>query len=300
MFVVKYSKIWLSIGIFFVVLSIFSFLRFGLNLGVDFIGGSVLELSIDQNPSKEELQDLVKSDSKIDPVSITKDEDKIYKLEFKALSQEENDLLIDSINKKYGGEDLVKIISKYTISPSIGQELQQRAVFAVIMVLITMILFITYVFKGISYPVPSFYYGLVAIVALFHDIIIPIGVFSYLSYLKIVEIDTLFIIALLSILGASVNDTIVIFDRIRENIRKLGGDNFEKVVAKSIEETLTRSINTTLTILFILGSIIFLGGESVRFFALALFVGMFFGTYSSIFLASPMLLYIYKTKFKNK
>lgn len=298
MFVVKYSKIWLGIGIFFIVISIISLFKFGLNLGVDFVGGSVFEISIDKNPSNEELRDLIQSESKIDLVSLTKDDEQIYKLEFKALSQEENNLVLDIINKKYE-EDSVKVISKYTISPSIGQELQQRAIFAVSMVLITMILFITYVFKGISYPVPSFYYGLVAIIALFHDIIIPIGVFSYLSYLKIVEIDTLFIIALLSILGASVNDTIVIFDRIRENIRKLGGDNFEKVVAKSIEETLTRSVNTTLTILFILGSIMFLGGESVRFFSLALFIGMFFGTYSSIFLASPILLYIYKKKFKN-
>jgi len=298
MFVVKYSKIWLSLGVFFVVASMISLFVFGLNLGVDFKGGSVLELSIEDNPSVDELKGLIKEEAKLDTISLTQNEDEVYKLEFKALSPEENDLVISSLNKKYEAES-VKIISKYTISPSIGQELQQRAVFAIIMVLIAIIGFITYVFKGISYPVPSLYYGLVAILALFHDIIIPIGIFSYLSYLKIVEIDTLFIIALLSILGASVNDTIVIFDRIRENIRKLGGDNFEKVVAKSIEETLTRSINTTLTILFILGAIIFLGGETVKFFAIALFIGMFFGTYSSIFLASPMLIYIYKKKFKN-
>lgn len=298
MFVVKYSKIWLGLGIFFVLASIISFFVFGLNLGVDFKGGSVLEISIEDNPSIDELKDLIKAEAKLDTIALTQNEEKVYKLEFKALSQEENDLVISSVNKKYEAES-IKVISKYTISPSIGQELQQRAVFAIIMVLIAIIGFITYVFKGISYPVPSFYYGLVAILALFHDIIIPIGIFSYLSYLKIVEIDTLFIIALLSILGASVNDTIVIFDRIRENIRKFGGDNFEKVVAKSIEETLTRSINTTLTILFILGAIIFLGGETVKFFAIALFIGMFFGTYSSIFLASPMLIYIYNKKFRN-
>jgi preprotein translocase subunit SecF len=158
----------------------------------------------------------------------------------------------------------------------------------------------TYVFRGVSYPVPSRFYGLTAIIALVHDIIIPTAIFAYLSYIGILQIDVLFIIALLSILGSSVNDTIVVFDRIRENVRRYGGDKFEEIVGQSIDQSLTRSINTSLTLLVVLGGIFFYGGASVQYFALALFLGIFFGTYSSIFIASPLLIVFYRIWYKKR
>ena len=157
----------------------------------------------------------------------------------------------------------------------------------------------TYVFRGISYPVPSRFYGLTAIIALIHDIIIPTGIFAYLSSRDILQIDLLFVIALLSILGSSVNDTIVVFDRIRENVRRYGGDDFEGVVGNSINQSLVRSINTSVSLLVVLGAIFLFGGASVKYFALALFLGIAFGTYSSIFIASPLLIMIYRAWYKK-
>ena len=170
------------------------------------------------------------------------------------------------------------------ISSTIGEELKNRAIIAIIVVLVTIILFMTYVFRGVSYPVPSRFYGFTAIIALVHDILIPTAIFSYLSSRGILQIDILFIIPLLSILGSSVNDTIVVFDRVRENVRRYGGDKFEEIVGKSIDQSLARSINTSLTLLVVLGGIFLYGGASVQYFALALFLGIFFGTYLKLIL----------------
>ena len=149
--------------------------------------------------------------------------------------------------------------------------------------------YIGWAFRKVSRPISSWKYGIVAIVALLHDVLIPSGVFSALGYLKGVEIDALFVTALLTILGFSVHDTIVVFDRTRENLKKNPGANFEMTVDKSVRETIARSINTSLTVLFVLFALLFFGGETTRFFSLALIIGIFFGTYSSIFLASPLL-----------
>ena len=205
---------------------------------------------------------------------------------------------------KYDTEEIPKanIIqekSNVLISSSIGAELRNRALIAIAIVLIAIIIFMTYVFKGVSYPVPSRFYGLTAIIALAHDIIIPTGIFAYLSYIGILQIDVLFVIALLSILGSSVNDTIVVFDRIRENVRRYGGDKFEEIVGQSIEQSLTRSVNTSVSLLVVLGAIFLFGGPTVQYFALALFLGIFFGTYSSIFIASPLLIVIYRLWYKK-
>ena len=287
-----------------IIASIASIAVFGLKLGPDFVGGRTLDWEIISQPdlSSEDLKQAL-IDNAQKPRSVTK-KDNIFKVELEAINEEDYTKLKEAIALKYDTEDIskadiVKEKSNVLISSTVGEELKNRALIAIIVVLITIILFMTYVFRGVSYPVPSRFYGFTAIVALVHDIIIPTAIFAYLSSRGILQIDILFIIALLSILGSSVNDTIVVFDRVRENVRKYGGDNFEETVGKSIDQSLARSINTSLTLLVVLGGIFLYGGASVQYFALALFLGIFFGTYSSIFIASPLLVVFYKLWYKQ-
>lgn len=182
-----------------------------------------------------------------------------------------------------------------SVGPSIGEELKRKSLYAVFLVLIAVVLYIAFTFRKVSKPIASWKYGVTAIIALFHDVIIVLGVFSFLGYFYEIEINTPFVAAILTVLGYSVNDTIVVFDRIRENLPK-SDEDFEGTVNSSINQTLTRSIYTSFTTLLVLLSILFFGGSTIRDFVLALSIGIFIGTYSSIFLASPILVIWEKLK----
>ncbi len=305
MWIIRHTKIWLIIGLVLVVASFASLAVFGLRLGPDFIGGRTVEWKITSQPNltSDELKQALTDNGQKSRV-VTKQDNGVFRIDLEPINDEQYNTLKQAIILKYDTEeipkaDIIQEQSNSLISSSIGTELKNRALIAIAIVLIAIIIFITYVFRGVSYPVPSRYYGLTAIIALIHDIAIPTGVFAYLSYLGILQIDVLFVIALLSILGSSINDTIVVFDRIRENIRRYGGDNFEDTVGKSIDQTFTRSINTSVSLLVVLGAIFLFGGASVKYFALALFLGTFFGAYSSIFIASPLLVVIYRAWYKK-
>ncbi|MCR4306599.1 MAG: protein translocase subunit SecF, partial [Candidatus Yonathbacteria bacterium] len=186
-----------------------------------------------------------------------------------------------------------------SIGPVIGSELKRKAVIAIIIVMVAIILFITFAFRRVSEPVSSWKYGLVAIVALAHDVIIPTGVFAVLGNFFIdFQVNVLFVTALLAILGFSIHDTIVVFDRIRENLRRNKeyhiDKGFAETVGEGLSQTFTRSINTSMTVVFVMLVLYFLGGEPTRQFALALSVGVIAGTYSSVFIASPLLVVIEK------
>jgi preprotein translocase subunit SecF len=194
-------------------------------------------------------------------------------------------------------QDKVEQIRYESVGPSIGSELRKKAFYSIFWVLVGIVAYISFVFRKVSKPVESWKYGLSALIAMVHDAIITLGVFAILGKFYGVEINTPFVAAILTVIGYSVHDTIVVFDRTRENLPK-SNENFEGTVNNSINQTLGRSINTSLTVLLTLVAIIVFGGESMRTFALALTVGIFFGTYSSIFLASPML--VYWEKLKNR
>lgn len=304
MWIIRYSKTWLIIGLVLVLSSIASIGIFGLQLGPDFIGGRTVEWTITSQPdlTAEALKEaLIEAGQKPRAVN---EQNGMFRIDLEPINEEQYNQLKQAITLKYDTEEIAKadIITEQSnslISSSIGSELRNRALIAIAIVLIAIIIFMTYVFRGISYPVPSRFYGLTAIIALIHDIIIPTGIFAYLSSRGILQIDVLFVIALLSILGSSVNDTIVVFDRIRENVRRYGGDDFERVVGNSINQSLVRSINTSVSLLVVLGAIFLFGGASVKYFALALFLGIAFGTYSSIFIASPLLIMIYRAWYKK-
>jgi len=176
-----------------------------------------------------------------------------------------------------------------SVGPIIGSELKETAVWAIVIALIAIVLYIGWAFRKVSFPVSSFKYGIIATIALFHDVIITLGVFAVLGHFLNIEIGIPFVAAILAILGYSVNDTIVVFDRTRENLLKSGIDDFEEIVNKSVNETLVRSINTSFTTLIVLLALYLFGGDTIKYFVVALMVGISAGTYSSIFIASPLL-----------
>ncbi len=280
--IIPKRKIWFSFSGLLVVLSITSLVFLGLNLGIDFTGGSSLELTFPkQRPEttevKENLADLELNNLMVKPVG-----EKEMILRFQETDEQTHQQIMDKL-----GSGVVQ--EKFdSVGPSVGNELKRKSFYAVIAVLIAIIIYIGWAFRKVSQPVASWKYGVTAIIALFHDAIIVLGVFAILGQFFGVEINTAFIAALLTVLGYSVNDSIVVFDRIRENL-PYSEQNFEGTVDISVRQTVTRSIYTSATTSLVLISILVLGGVTITGFVAALLVGILIGTYSSIFLASPLL-----------
>lgn len=296
MFVIKYRKIFFIISAVVIGLSVFAVSFFGLQLGIDFTGGSITEVSYpDGRPAKTELMGRLDT-LPIGGYSLRETGENGYILRTRDLSEEERVgvLKILSIN-----ETNQVVEERFnSIGPIIGVELRNKAFVAIAIVMLAIILFIAFAFRKVSEPVSSWKYGLIAVIALLHDIIVPVGVFAVLGQVVSAEVDVLFVMALLAILGYSVNDTIVVFDRVRENLRINRDLNireeFELTVGKSLNQTYMRSINTSLTTLFVLLSLFFIGSEITQNFALVLLTGVIAGTYSSIFLAAPLLVVVEK------
>lgn len=260
----------------------------GLKLGIDFTGGALLEVEFkEQRPETAEIRKILE---KIDlgKVVIQSTGERGIILRFKHIDEDSHQAIL----KLLAGSDEKRFNS---IGPTVGRELKQRSVLALLLAVVGIVFYITFAFRKVSKPVSSWKYGIVAILALMHDLMIPAGIFSVLGHFKGVEVDALFITALLTILGFSVHDTIIVFDRIRENLRKLKTPEFYEItVNRSVNETIARSINTSFTVLLVLLIVMFFGGETTKFFSLALILGIVFGTYSSIFVASPLLVLWHK------
>jgi preprotein translocase subunit SecF len=286
MFIIKYKKIFVLISAALVGLAIFSMIVFGLNLGIDFKGGSLLEVEYtNARPAQTVIEEAIKPLS-IGEILIQPEGDKGYSIKTRDITEGERTQIMQAL-----GTDVTEK-SFTAIGPSVGAELVRKSIISFILVSLGIIFWITFSFRKVSKPVSSWKYGLIAIVTLIHDILIPVGVFSILSHFSGVEVDTLFVVAVLTILGLSVSDTIVVFDRIRENIRVGHFKTFEETVGRSIEQVYTRSIATSSTVIIALLALVFFGPASTKIFALMLTAGMFFGTYSSIFLASPLLVFV--------
>ncbi|MBU3905508.1 protein translocase subunit SecF [Patescibacteria group bacterium] len=285
--IIQKRKIWLSISGLLVALSLAAIIAWGLNLGIDFTGGSLLEVDFKSaRPSAAEIQENLK-DLGLGSLTAQPSGDNGVILRFQDISEEKHQLILEKLNIM-GGENQIDELRFDSVGPSIGQELKRKSVLAIIIVLIAIVLYIAWTFRKVSKPVASWKYGLAAIIALFHDVIITVGIFAVLGKFFGVEINTAFVAAILTVLGYSVNDTIVVFDRVRENLPK-SEEDFEGTINTSVNQTITRSINTSITTLLVLLSIVFFGGATIRDFILALSIGVFVGTYSSIFLASPIL-----------
>jgi preprotein translocase subunit SecF len=300
MLIVKYRKIFFILTGVIVAAAIFSISFFGLNFGIDFTGGAITEISYtDKRPSKEVLEERLGSLG-IGGFSIRPTGEEGYILRTQDLTEEQRVAVLNTLS--LGGEKEVVQERFNSIGPTIGSELRNKAFVAIGIVVVAIILFVAFVFRKVSQPVSSWKYGIVAIIALIHDVLVPVGIFAFLGYTVGAEIDILFVMALLAILGYSVNDTIVVFDRVRENLRLNKENNskedFELTVGKSLSQTYARSINTSLTTLFVLIALFFVGSEATQDFALVLATGVIAGTYSSIFLATPLLVALGKKSSK--
>jgi len=287
--IIQRRKIYLTISGLLVAASIVALSVWGLNFGIDFTGGSLLEVEYQNyQPTITEIQDSLK-DLGLNSLVIQPTESSVI-LRFQNNSEDTHQAVLGQLQDLAEGREGVsfKELQFDSVGPSIGQELKSKSFNATVIVFILIILYISFSFRKVSRPVASWKYGVAAVIALVHDVIFTLGVFSILGHFWGIEINTPFIAAILTVLGYSVNDTIIVFDRIRENLPK-SGDDFENTINRSVNQTLVRSINTSFSAILALLAIIFLGGETIRDFALALAIGIFIGTYSSIFIASPVL-----------
>lgn len=291
--IIQKRKIWLSISGVAIVASIIFLSIWGLNFGIDFTGGSLLEVKfLNERPSTSDTQSVL-GDLNLGSLLVQPVDENGMILRFQDITEAKHQETLLRLAKLAGGEEAVlsnevEELRFDSVGPSIGQELKQKSTSAIILVLIFIVLYIAWVFRKVSKPVASWKYGVAAIIALFHDVIITIGIFSLLGEFYNVEINSAFVAAILTVLGYSVNDTIIVFDRLRENLPK-SHEDFEGTVNTSVNQTILRSINTSFTTLLVLLSILFFGGSSIQAFVLALSIGIFVGTYSSIFIASPVL-----------
>jgi len=285
---IKFRKIFYIISGSLVLLSLVAFAIWQLNPAIDFTGGSLLEVEYKGiRPPMSIVREKVDSlslpgSAGLGSVLIQPLGEKGVLIRMRDVTEQEHWLLISTL-----GEVEQKRFD--SIGPIIGKELTRKAWTSIILVIVMIILFISWAFRGVSKPVQSWKYGVVAIVALIHDVVIPVGIFSVLGHFYNVEVDILFVTALLTILGFSVHDTIVVFDRIRENLKKKTGDLFEETVGLSLKQVRGRSIKTSFAILLVLFALFIFGGITTKYFTLTLILGIIFGTYSSLFLASPLL-----------
>ncbi|MBI4709260.1 MAG: protein translocase subunit SecF [Candidatus Portnoybacteria bacterium] len=292
--IIHHRRIFYTISGILFCASILALVLWQLKLGIDFTGGSLLQIEFkNERPVNDFIKEKI-AGLDLGEVSIQPLGEKGAILKFKDIDEETHQRILSEL----GGQDVLEEKSFESVGPVIGQELKKRAIYAIVIVLLMIVIYIAWAFRKVSKPVASWQYGLAAIGALLHDVVIPTGFFAVLGHFMGVEIGLLFVTALLTILGFSVHDTIVVFDRIRENLRKSVANTFEDVVEISINQTLVRSINTSLVVLLTLLAVFLFGGESVKYFSLVLIMGLFFGTYSSIFIASPLL--VSWEKFRQK
>jgi len=285
--IIKHRNLWLSLSGIMVVASIIFISLWGLKFGLDFTGGSLLEVKFTSGQPSVSTVQAGLNDTQVSSLIIQPTEDSMI-LRFQESDEDTHQAVVNALRQLPEAQAGLEEVRFEAIGPSIGQELRSKAFWLMFFVLIVIIIYIGLAFQRVSKPVASWKYGLTAIIVLFHDLLITIGVFSLLGHFYGVEINTTFVVALLTVLGYSVNDTIVVFDRTRENLPKSTG-SFAETVNSSLNQTLVRSINTVITTLLALLAVLFFGGDSIREFVLALIIGIFCGAYSSIFVVSPLL-----------
>lgn len=302
----KHQNYFFVLPIVLITLSLAALVTFGLKPNIELSGGSLLQVHyIESRPDIETVKSQV-SELNFGEAIIQPSGEQDLVLRQRALTAEEKISLDDTLASLGNVEEV-----RYTsIGPSIGKELVRKAWWAISLVVLSIIIYIAFAFRHVGdvvstsgrRTVRSWQYGIVAIITLVHDIVIPLGLYAWLGYYSGAEVGTLFIVALLTILGISINDTIVIFDRIRENLRLNAEakkhEEFSQTVWHSITQTMARSINTSLTVVIMLLALVFFGPDSTKDMAITLTVGMIAGTYSSIFLASPLLVLI--EKYQNR
>jgi len=296
MIVIKYKKVWYALSTLLLAASLWAIFAYGFNFSIDFKGGTITEVSYATRPEKTQIEENIQA-LDLGGFSVRPSGENNFVVRTKELNGEERGELQRAL---MGGQ----VERQNTIGPVAGAELQSKALKAIGVVVLMIVIFITFAFRKVSVPVASWKYGLATVIALAHDVIIPTGIFVYLGHTLGYEIDLLFVSGLLAILGYSVHDSIVVFDRVRENLsinrEKNMREGFETTVGKSVAQTFARSINTSVTIFITLLALYVYGPAATKQFALLLTIGVIIGTYSSIFVASPLLVTFHKLQKGSK
>ena len=280
----KYNKIYYIFSGILVISSLACLLLFGLKFGIDFLGGSILEIDFEKRPENSVIQEKLK-DLNLGEVTIQPTGEKGAILKLKDINEEIHQQIISRL------QEISPIQEKRfeSIGPVIGKELRQKTLILITVSLAALLFYIAIAFRKVTFPVSSWQYGIISILTLAFDVLIPIGTFALLGKLYNLQFNIPIVTALLTILGYTINDKVIIFDRVRENLLKSRGVNFEELVNQSLNQTLLRSLSTGTCTLLVLFAIFFFGGETLKYFALTLIVGIIIGTYSSLFLAAPLL-----------
>lgn len=277
-------KIWYLISLATIILGVLFLSIYQVQFGIDFTGGTILELR--GGGIKTEIVNQVAKEVGVEnPISTPTSDDTIL-IRAKSIDEKKKQEVVDKLKDRVGEVSEVRF---ETVGPTISKELTKKAILSVVLASVAIILYIAWAFRRVSKPVKSWVYGAIAVLALLHDLVVTTGLFAIASRFFGYEVDSLFITALLTVMGFSIHDTIVVFDRTRENLRLHPQLSFEEVVNESVVQTFARSLSTSLTVLLTLSALFLLGGETIRGFVYTLFVGIFVGTYSSIFIASPAL-----------
>lgn len=289
---VRYRKLYYVFSGTLIALSIAALAAWGLHFGIDFKGGSLLLGEFTKTaPTQQEISAAIqKFDLGETVIQLTGERGVM--LRFKEVDEHTHQELLGTLKELAHTHDSANDFTQRSfesVGPSIGKELRTKALTATAIVLALIIGYVALAFRKVSYPLASWKYGMATLIALFHDVIIPLGLFAAIGHFYNVEISSAFIAAILTVLGYSVHDSIIVFDRVRENLLKHQGKTFEETVNISVNQTFVRSLNTSLTVILVLMAIYFFGGESIKYLALMLLVGVGVGTYSSIFIASTIL-----------
>lgn len=293
MSITKYKYVFLSVSAVLTVAAVAAMFGFGYKQGIDFAGGTLWQIKFaDGNLETSAVQNFLSKNGAEDAVVRKAGNTDEFSIRAKELSEEQHQSIVEKLNLKFGSFEELSFSS---IGPAIGSELRSNALFAFVLVLLGISLYVAFAFRKVSYPVNSWKYGIVTLITLFHDALIPAGAFAFWGWKYGVEVDTNFIVAVLVVMGFSVHDTIVVFDRIRENLLlSKNKDNLAEIIDASVRQTFARSINTSLTLVLVLVALYLFGAHSLSYFTLMILIGTIVGTYSSIFVASPMLTFFHR------
>ena len=284
--IIKYRNWFFVLSFLIIIPGIIALAVWGLRLGIDFAGGTLWEMKFEKGSIETSQIYQVLNLEKAEVSSIAATSQNSFLVRLKVTDEAKINDLKDKLTKDFGKVEDVRL---ETVGPIISKELTRKAATAVLISILAIVAYVTWAFRQVPKPATSIAFGITTIIALVHDVVVVVGIFAILGHFFAIEVDSLFITALLTIIGFSVHDTIVVFDRIRENLKKYGDFTFEEVVNHSVVQTFARSLNTSLTVVFVLLALLLFGGASIRNFVLALLIGIISGTYSSIFNASPLL-----------
>ncbi len=292
--IVGRRKLWFAISLVVIVPGTISLLIWGLKPGIDFTGGQEIEISGTTNQAQ--VRDIV-ARAQVKDITVTSDGSNQLLVRYSDQGLGDSEAVHQAIKAQLTQAALSET-SFSSVGPSVSRDITRNAILSVLIAALAIICYIAFAFRKTPPPVSPWSFGVTAIIAVLHDVLLVLGVFSLLGHFFGVEVDSLFVTAILTVIGFSVHDTIVVYDRIRENLRRYNKP-FEELVNESILETFARSLNTSLTVLVVLLAFFLFGGNSIKFFILALLLGIFSGTYSSIFNAAPLLVVYNNWKIKQ-